>query len=424
MRFTHRALEALKPSPDDVLAKRYREHFADGSDEPTPGLAVRVAPTGRRTFTFHYTFDGKRTRMDLGTFPAIALADARNRALDARRALESEPPLDPRDVRQAERVAAASAALTVGKVIELYLADPDIAKLRSWINTARSLRSQVARFIGDVAIDDLTRRQLVECLDRIRQRGAATYAGQVHKNMRLCFEWAVGAGHMESNPMAGIPKPQGPEKTGPKIRPLNDEGELAAFWNGIRDALPEFCRDAYSRILKLALLTGCRISEIAEIKPGEICDGVLTIPGERTKNKKPQAIPLNAAMLELIGNNLDDPWGLVNDLPVTGYRISDVFSDRDISKRLGSVKGYNIHSLRRTFATGLDELGIPESTIRLCLNHSKKRKEGENDGAAVTQRYIINSDNAAQRKARARMELKRAAFDEWTRCVLETVVAA
>jgi integrase len=207
--------------------------------------------------------------------------------------------------------------------------------------------------------------------------------------------------------------------TGDKVRAMDDD-ELAAFWNGIRDALPTLGRDVYARILKLTLLTGCRISEIAEIQPGEITDGILTIPPARTKNAKPHAIPLNAAMLELLGNDLDNPWGLINDAPITGPRVTALFSGRDISKRLGSTKGYTIHGLRRTCATYLDELGFPESTISLCLNHSPKREKRPDAGAAVTRRYIKASESTTQRRAAALMELKRQAFDEWTRCVLAT----
>ncbi|MEH2504981.1 integrase [Bradyrhizobium sp. AZCC 1578] len=426
MQFTYQKLLALEAKPDDIDAKRYREYFADGTGETAPGLAIRVAPTGRRTFTFHYTFNGKRARMDLGQFPAFTLADARNAAKSARAALEAVPPRDPRKVRDDEQAAAKAAAdnrETVTQVIEKYLADPDIAKLRTVDQTARILRNEFGKFIGDKIAADVTRRDLAECLDRVRQRGAATYAARCHTHLRLCFDWAVKVvAILESNPMESLAKPVEPEVTGDKVRAMDDD-ELAAFWNGIRDALPTLGRDVYARILKLTLLTGCRISEIAEIQPGEIRDGVLTIPGERTKNAKPHAIPLNAAMLELLGNDLDNPWGLVADTPVTGPRLTVLFSGRDISKRLGSVKGYTIHGLRRTCATYLDEMGFPESTISLCLNHSPKREKRPDAGATVTRRYIKAKQSTAERRAAALMELKRQAFNEWTACVLATAAA-
>ena len=103
MLFTFRTLEALKPAAADVEARRYVEHFDTGTGS-APGLAVRVAPSGKLTFTFHYSHDGKRARMDLGKFPAFTLADARNAVGVARVALEAGR--DPRDVK-AEAAAAA-----------------------------------------------------------------------------------------------------------------------------------------------------------------------------------------------------------------------------------------------------------------------------------------------------------------------------
>ena len=412
MEFTHRRLEALKPEP------KTREEFATGTAEKAHGLAIRVAPTGLKVFTFHFTHAGKRARMDLGRFPAFGLDDARNAVRLAREALEADR--DPRDARAEERTAAAG-AMTLSALAALYLADPGVKSLKSWKPISDALNSQFLQFIGDKPIETLTRRDFAECIDRIRKRGSMTYAAQCHKHARLLYAWAIGAGHVDTNPILSIPKPAVPEERGEKCRPLDDEGELKAFWYGIKDALPAFCAGPYSRILKLALLTGARLSEVAEIQPGEIRDGVWIIDGKRTKNKKPHAIPLNSTMLELLGNDLNNPWGTINGRPANGDRVSDRFSDCDISRKLGSTKGYTVHSLRRTFATGLDELGIPEATIGLCLNHSPKREERPDEGAAVTKRYIFASDNNKARKAAARLALKRQTFDLWTKTVLEWV---
>ena len=61
------------------------------------------------------------------------------------------------------RPAAKAAGLTVANVVALYIADPDVAKLRSVTDIARVLQSQFVEFIGNVAVTDLTRRQIVEC---------------------------------------------------------------------------------------------------------------------------------------------------------------------------------------------------------------------------------------------------------------------
>ena len=65
-----------------VKADRRTDYF----DAVTPGLVLRVAAGGRRTsWCLFYTspLDGKRARVGLGAYPALRLADARTKAIEA-----------------------------------------------------------------------------------------------------------------------------------------------------------------------------------------------------------------------------------------------------------------------------------------------------------------------------------------------------
>src|SRR5262249_54338931 len=86
-------------------AAKARGGRTDYFDEQVPGLALRVADTGRKVWTFHYTSprDGKRARHSLGTYPAASLAMARGLAIEARQLVEDGT--DPRK-RDAETGAA------------------------------------------------------------------------------------------------------------------------------------------------------------------------------------------------------------------------------------------------------------------------------------------------------------------------------
>jgi integrase len=389
---TDREISAFKP------IDRPRDHFDANPDYP--GHAVRVAPSGRKTFTFHFTLDGKRGRLDLGSYPALTLKESRARALAARRAVD-----DGRDPRDEKRDAT---ALTVSKIVAEYIADlkraPESERLRTIDDIDVMLRNQVVAFIGDKPATTLSRVDIKGVIDRIRDRGSHNNAYRVFKNLRLAFRWAVAAGHMEFNLMDKMDAPEIGE-VGENVRPLDDD-EIFTFWHGARDVLPEYCRDTYSRILKLCLLTGCRLGEIAEIEPGEIVDGVLTIGVHRSKNKRAHTVPLNADMLALIGNNFDDPWGLVNGRRIESHRISDDFLG--VPAKLQSKLGYTIHGLRRTVATCMDALDIPESTISLCLNHtSADRKKAKDERAATTTRRYIKP------KEDLKMQRKRAALNTW-----------
>lgn len=50
------------------------------------GLSARVSPKGKIVFQFRYRFDGKQQRVDIGTYPLMKLAEARNE-LDRLRAV-------------------------------------------------------------------------------------------------------------------------------------------------------------------------------------------------------------------------------------------------------------------------------------------------------------------------------------------------
>jgi hypothetical protein len=161
MAFTARWLDALK-----AKGKTPEEHF-----EPDPdyrGLAVRVAPSGRKTWTFHYTFEKRRRRLDFGTYPATALKEARHRTIQCRQALESQPPLDPRSIKAATTEAANER--TVNDLIRLYVADlrRSPKPLRTIDHIEWMLTSYVGAHIGTVTLPNATRQILKGVIDRWR----------------------------------------------------------------------------------------------------------------------------------------------------------------------------------------------------------------------------------------------------------------
>jgi integrase len=209
--------------------------------------------------------------------------------------------------------------------------------------------------------------------------------------------------------MLQMETPQGAEPKA-NVRPLT-EAEVKVFWHGVADALPEYCRVPYTRILKLCLLTGCRVSEAAEMDVANIAEGVWTIPASRAKNSKPLAIPLNADMLAIIGDTkAGNPWGtvLISGKPrrIVGQMVSDQFCKSDVPAAL-EADDYTVHGLRRTVASQMDEMGIPESTIALCLNHSDGKRK------SVTRGYIKPSAAVERARELAKLALKRDALDRW-----------
>ena len=119
----------------------------DYFDETVSGLALRVSKHGVKTWTFIYTTaSGKRSRMTLGRYPTISLANARALALEAREAAAAG--LDPR--HRAD-------AMTVTGLVESYV-EKHAAGLRTADEIKRRLHRNIVPVIGNVKLADLHRR--------------------------------------------------------------------------------------------------------------------------------------------------------------------------------------------------------------------------------------------------------------------------
>ena len=105
----------------------------DYFDEQTPGLALRVGRSGLKSWTYHFTWAGKRARMTFGSYPAISLVSARTRADEAKRHLEAGR--DPRSLSRKPE--------TLRAVCEEYM-QRDGANLRSLLSPT-SRRASASR---------------------------------------------------------------------------------------------------------------------------------------------------------------------------------------------------------------------------------------------------------------------------------------
>src|SRR5262249_15018007 len=141
------------------------------------------------------------------------------------------------------------------------------------------------------AISTIKRRDVIELIDGIADRGAVTYARRVHAHVHRLFRWAVGRGIIGSNPASSVPKPGAVVKRG---RVLTDD-ELARVWRAAATiGWPFGCA------VQLLILTGARRDEIGALRWSEIHSDKIELAGERTKNGEPHTIPLSPAAAAII----------------------------------------------------------------------------------------------------------------------------
>jgi integrase len=331
----------------------------DYFDENVSGLALRVSAQGVKSWTLHFGPAKKRARITLGRYPSTSLANARALALDAKASIA-----DGRDPR------GTGDDMTVTGLVESYI-EKHVAGLRSADEIKRRLYRNIVPVIGNVKIAELHRRDATRVIDKVAKRDAPTEAMRSFEDLRAMMRWAVSRGDLDHSPIEGMRKPPGSK---PRERVLSDD-EIQTLWNGLPKALARSldCQ----RIIKLCLLTGQRVGEVAGMTPAELDHKhrIWNLPGSRTKNGHAHAVPLSPLALELIGEG-EGEWIFPNAEslgPLPGAAVARTISRAQ--ERFG-IAQWSAHDLRRTALTGMAKLGVAPIVLGHIANHRTTTKAG------------------------------------------------
>jgi integrase len=333
-------------------------------DTLTPGLNLRVAASGVRTWFLVYSSpSGKRARVKLGRYPQLSLAEARARAVELKQQLHEGR--DPRG--------RAPGAMTVADLVLDYI-NKHAAEIKTGKALEARLRRDVLRAIGAVELHHLHRRDVHRVIDTIKERGSPGMAKKVFDDLGAMLRWAVGRGYLDVDPTAQM---DGPRPSEPRDRFLS-EAEISALWCALPPTIAE--------PLKLSLITGQRIGEVCGMTSDELDwpRALWTIPASRTKNGYEHTVPLSPMALDLIGPRFEG----------RRFKVSAASVTREHLRRRADlpVTDWTAHDLRRTAATHMEELGISPLVIGYVLNHRSVTK------ATITSRIYARYDYASEKR--------------------------
>src|SRR6516165_8239386 len=146
------------------------------TDSVVPGLTFRVSaatvsnPEGRRDWLLRYRPRRQRQRaVAIGTYPAVSLAKARERAGEVVAAAKRGFDLIAAEERDAEaRHAAEAKSRPLCELAIAYL--ESVKRLRSWRNIESRTRCHIIPRLGHKQIGEITRADVVEFLDGLERK--------------------------------------------------------------------------------------------------------------------------------------------------------------------------------------------------------------------------------------------------------------
>jgi integrase len=300
-----------------------------------------------RTWLFQYRIAGKTRRLVIGQAPAVRAGRARQIAaeLHAKVKLGHDPGLE-------KRIRIERASHTLGGLVDKYL-HQQRGQLRpgSYRQVARHLE-RLAAPLHALPVDAVDRQAIAARLHSIEQNSGAVTANRVRSSLSAMFVWGAREGLVLANPVINTNK----REERPRERVLSD-AELRQIWNALDDS-------QYGTIVRLLILTGQRLTEISALRFSE-CDfdrGVISLPGERTKNGRPHEIPMSPTVRALLAaqprsDGRDFVFG-EGAGPFSGQSHRKAALDKEMVRAGKSLAAWTHHDCRRAAATGMAGIGI------------------------------------------------------------------
>jgi integrase len=376
IKLTKSAIDALTKTTSEVVYW----------DAACPGFGVKVTPQGRKVFVVVYRTGGagsKQRKYTIGPYGRVTLHQARVAAQKVFTAkLEGRDPAA--EKREAKRRIVAD---RVEDLLENFITQR-LASNRSAAAISRLLRREVGTAWAGRSVHTISKRDVVDLMCAIVQRGAPGSANKTLKSLKTFFRWCVGQAVLERSPAEGVPLPA---KEVARDRVLNDT-ELGKILFAARTI-----GGPYGGIVEFLALTGQRREEVAGLRWEELDldRQVWTIPKSRTKNAKPHMVHLSRQALAVL-TRTQAKGALIFTLQGS-KRFQDFTHAKHRLDQLSGVTAWRLHDLRRTCVSGMARLGVAPHIADKILNHQVGAISGV---AAVYQRH----DFLAER---------RAALDQW-----------
>lgn len=333
------------------------------------GLYLHVTTGGGKRWRLKYRFADKEKLLAIGTYPEIELAKAREARDEARKLLANG--VDPSEQRKADRAAERAAReRTFAAMSDLWFAK----KSGEWSAASRSkarlyLDNDLLPALGKRPIAEITRRDLVEVLQKIEARDALDVAKKCRGWLSGIYKFAIVAGAVEINCATDL-HVVAAATPARRAHPHLKIEELPGFLK----ALDDYGGDHQTAIaIRLHLLTGARPGELrgAPWTEFDLDTATWSIPGERMKMRRPHVVPLPVQAVALLRqlqalnhrSNLAFPSRDRRDVPMSENTVNAAI------KRIGYGGRQTGHGFRHLVSTALNERGFNRDWIERQLSH-------------------------------------------------------
>lgn len=365
----------------------------DKSGERGAGrLGIKVEISGQKVFYYRYYWNQKRQFIQLGRYPEMSLAQARQYTQEYAGLLKEgknpkhvkyELELVEQQKRQEEQLKGSIQQLIHGYTNKMK----DDGK-RTWERVRNRLEKEVYPFISaQTKANMVTPLHIKQILSSIIQRGASVESNRVRSYLMAAFNYGLKADNdplnfqnnimfgLETNPVTVIPKQSSAEKVGTNWLELNELQSVMLTFSSVPGI-----GEQIGYLLHLCIYTGGQ-------RPHELVSSTWNainwkektwlVTADISKNKRDHIIPLTDSAIEILGqlkelNNGISPFIFPQKTNPQKHLRTDSFAQSIIYYRSFYPNSpiFVARDIRRTCKTLMGEIGISKELRDRIQNHA------------------------------------------------------
>ena len=351
-----------KTKPDKKVKK-----LSDGK-----GLILMVNPKGAKYWRLNYRFAGKQKTLALGVYPVVTLAQARDKAFQAKSLIAQG--IDPSETKKKEKQVSNNSN-AFKKVAQLWFDKKRVKWKDSHAKDVwKSLENNIFNHIGQTPINEIKPKRLTKILKLIESRGSLEQLKKIRQRCNNIFIYAKAKELIDSNPCEGLEilLQEHTSKNFNSIK-LKDLPDL------IKSIKVYQCEPTTRAGLEIAMHTFLRTNEIRFAKWNEIDfeNKRWVIPAKRMKMNREHITPLSPRVIEIL-KELEPITGQYPFIFASSHKPNtQPMSENAMLYALYRMnwKGkMTVHGFRHLASTTLRELGYPSHIVEKQLSHESKNK--------------------------------------------------
>jgi integrase len=345
------------------------------------GLSVLWRASGKVSFVFRYRIAGKAKNVSLGEYngqeTGLTLKNARVKAQQCKGWLnEGHDPAIQLKIVKDERLR----PLTVSDALDYWLVKYADEKRVNAAKHKQQFEKWIIPHIGRLPINGISKHHWIDCFE-IRSKKYPVAAGYVLRNVQQALKFCIKRGFEVNRDIFELDHEAiGASKQAKRSRRLVDDSSWDEFTQVVKWIDQGKIQPYYRNLLTLLISFGCRTQELRLSKVGEWdLDRMLWIvPPEHNKTRiKDQAKGQSGEIMRPIPAGLKPFIESLIDSTSTEYLLGQLKQSPAVSawggqiwKLLEHKNKWRLHDLRRTFATGLNDLGVAPHIVESLLGHS------------------------------------------------------